>query len=186
MESQPAKLRQKDRDARWTVKFSKAKEHADGTKPAVDIAVPTFGYQNHIAIDRRLGLIRRWQARCRRLQRGAATPGPARQNQYRQRGLGRHSLPVQSQRGVPRGERVRQPHSSQEAARTADVAHDPASERTQVHGPLTRRARFCGSEGQDRILHPHGRRRPATIKIGMADLVYDMRRLLFLRRLAAT
>ena len=46
----PAKLRQKDRDARWTVKFSKAKPRADGSKP-VDIAIPTFGYQNHVAID---------------------------------------------------------------------------------------------------------------------------------------
>ena len=27
---QPAKLRQKDRDARWTVKYSKAKPSADG------------------------------------------------------------------------------------------------------------------------------------------------------------
>ena len=43
-----AKLRQKDRDARWTVKFSKAKERPDGTKPKVDIAIPTFGYQNHV------------------------------------------------------------------------------------------------------------------------------------------
>ena len=57
--AKPAKLRQKDRDARWTVKFSKAKERADGTKPAVDIAIPTFGYQNHVSIDCAFGLIRR-------------------------------------------------------------------------------------------------------------------------------
>jgi hypothetical protein len=49
--AKPAKLRQKDRDARWTVKFSKAKERPDGTKPPLDIAIPTFGYQNHISID---------------------------------------------------------------------------------------------------------------------------------------
>ena len=47
----PAKLRQKDRDARWTVKFTKAKPQADG-KPPVDIAIPIFGYQNHVSIDR--------------------------------------------------------------------------------------------------------------------------------------
>ncbi|SKA37444.1 Transposase [Consotaella salsifontis] len=58
----PAKLRHKDRDARWTVKFAKAKEKADGTKPPVDIAIPTFGYQNHIAIDRRFGFIRTFMA----------------------------------------------------------------------------------------------------------------------------
>jgi transposase, IS5 family len=60
--AKPAKLRQKDRDARWTVKFSKAKERPDGTKPPVDIAIPSFGYQNHISIDRQFGLIRKWQA----------------------------------------------------------------------------------------------------------------------------
>lgn len=56
----PARLRQKDRDARWTVKFTKAKPQADGTMPPVDIAIPAFGYQNHIAIDRERGLIQRW------------------------------------------------------------------------------------------------------------------------------
>jgi IS5 family transposase len=43
--AKPAKLAHKDRDARWTVKFSKAKERADGSKPTVDIAIPTFGYK---------------------------------------------------------------------------------------------------------------------------------------------
>jgi len=57
----PAKLRQKDRDARWTVKFSKAKPREDGA-PQVDLAVPAFGYKNHVAIDRRHGLIRGWTA----------------------------------------------------------------------------------------------------------------------------
>ena len=54
----PAKLAQKDRDARWTVKWSKAKPAVDGS-PRVDLAVPAFGYKNHICIDRRHGLIRR-------------------------------------------------------------------------------------------------------------------------------
>lgn len=58
--ARPGKLRQKDRDARWTVKFSKAKERPDGIRPPVDIAIPTFGYQNHVGIDRGFGLIRTW------------------------------------------------------------------------------------------------------------------------------
>ena len=53
----PAKVRHKDRDARWTVKFSKAKERPDGTKP-IDIAIPVFGCQNHVSIDRGFGFIR--------------------------------------------------------------------------------------------------------------------------------
>ena len=59
--AKPARLRQKDRDARWTVKFSKARPRQDG-KPQTDLAVPAFGYKNIISIDRRHGLIRRWAA----------------------------------------------------------------------------------------------------------------------------
>jgi IS5 family transposase len=55
----PARLRQKDRDARWTVKFSKAKPREDGS-PQIDIAVPSFGYKNHVCVDRAHGLIRGW------------------------------------------------------------------------------------------------------------------------------
>ncbi len=57
--AKPAKLAQKDRDARWTVKYTKAKPREDGAK-MVDIAIPSFGYKNHIGIDRRHGLIRTW------------------------------------------------------------------------------------------------------------------------------
>ena len=56
----PAKAAQKDVDARWTLKVSKAKPDAEGCKPAKDIAIPVFGYKNHVGIDRRFGLIRTW------------------------------------------------------------------------------------------------------------------------------
>ena len=54
----PAKARQKDIDARWTLKVSKAKPADDGAR-RVDIAIPVFGYKSHISIDRRHGIIRR-------------------------------------------------------------------------------------------------------------------------------
>jgi hypothetical protein len=47
-----AELRQTDRGARWTVKFSKAKLR-EGKAPQGDFAVPAFGYKNHIVMDRR-------------------------------------------------------------------------------------------------------------------------------------
>ena len=43
----PGKLRQKDRDARWTVKYTKAKPSEAGM-PRLDLAVPAFGYKNHL------------------------------------------------------------------------------------------------------------------------------------------
>ena len=69
----PAKLRQKDRDARWTVKYTKAKPGADGA-PRVDLAVPAFGYNNHIGIDRRHRLIRRWTVTDAARHDGALLP----------------------------------------------------------------------------------------------------------------
>jgi len=60
----PAKLAQKDRDARWTVKYSKAKQPAQTPTSAAtrqhDIAIPVFGYKNHAGIDRAHGFIRGW------------------------------------------------------------------------------------------------------------------------------
>jgi len=63
-QDKPAKLAQKDRDARWTVKYSKAKQPAQTPASAAnrqhDIAIPMFGYKNHAGIDRAHGFIRGW------------------------------------------------------------------------------------------------------------------------------
>ncbi|GHE72896.1 hypothetical protein GCM10019059_35610 [Camelimonas fluminis] len=73
----PAKLRQKDRDARWSIKYSKAKEkdHADPAafRP-VDLAVPMFGYKNHVGIDRAHRFIRTWDASAANAHDGARLP----------------------------------------------------------------------------------------------------------------
>lgn len=58
-EAKPARLAQKDRDARWTLKRGRRKRRPDGTMMA-EIAVPVFGYKNHIGTDRRHGFIRKW------------------------------------------------------------------------------------------------------------------------------
>src|SRR5437016_4783935 len=81
----PTKLRQKDRDARWTVKFTKAKPAEDGAK-RIDIAIPAFGYKNHIGIDRAHGLIRTWRA-THAARHDGAVAGPDRQAEHGQRRL---------------------------------------------------------------------------------------------------
>jgi IS5 family transposase len=58
-EARPARLAQKDRDARWTLKRGRRKRRPDGTMMA-EIATPVFGYKNHIGTDRHHGFIRRW------------------------------------------------------------------------------------------------------------------------------
>ena len=73
----PAKVRQKDRDARWSVKYTKAKVKEGGDPKAfkpVDLAIPMFGYKNHIGIDRAHGLIRTWDASAANAHDGARLP----------------------------------------------------------------------------------------------------------------
>ena len=55
---EPAKARQKDTDARWTLKFAKAKPTVDG-RPQADIAIPSYGYKSSISICRAFGFIRK-------------------------------------------------------------------------------------------------------------------------------
>lgn len=55
---EPAKAAQKDTDARWTLKFAKARPTADG-KPQPDIAIPSFGYKSSVSICRTFGFIRK-------------------------------------------------------------------------------------------------------------------------------
>jgi IS5 family transposase len=58
-QAKPRKLAQKDRDARWTLKRGRKKRRPDGTMMA-EIAMPVFGYKSHIGTDRRHGFIRKW------------------------------------------------------------------------------------------------------------------------------
>lgn len=57
--AKPAKLRQKDRDARWTLKQGK-KKPGDGKGAKLQLAIPHYGYKNHLSMDKRHGLIRSW------------------------------------------------------------------------------------------------------------------------------
>ena len=55
---EPDKAAQKDTDARWTLKVGgKVRYRSDG-RPLPMIALPVFGYKSHISIDRRFGFIR--------------------------------------------------------------------------------------------------------------------------------
>lgn len=61
-EWKPARRAQIDRDGRWTIKRGKKREAAprEGHKRQVEIAVPMFGYKNHVGIDRAFGFLRRY------------------------------------------------------------------------------------------------------------------------------
>ena len=181
----PAKLRQKDRDARWTVKFSKARPREDGA-PQVDLAVPAFGYKNHVAIDRRHGLIRGWSASHAAAHDGARladvvdadnTAGdvwadtayrPAKNEAWlAERGLVSR-IHRKKPPGRPMAARIRQANARKSAVRSA-VEHVFARQK----GPMALVVRTIGIAR-------------ARVKIGLANLAYNMKRLVWLSGKATT
>lgn len=184
--AKPAKLRQKDRDARWTVKFSKAKERADGSKPAVDIAIPTFGYQNHVSIDRQYGLIRRWDA----------TDAAAYEGARLREGL----LDKTNTASLVWADTAYRSKVNEEfLAKNGFVSRIHRKKPPRRTMPETmRRANALKSEVRSRVEHVFAMQKDkmglfirtigiarATMKIGMANIVYNVKRLVFLGRLAA-
>jgi IS5 family transposase len=175
----PAKMRQKDRDARWTVKFSKAKPRQDGT-PQIDIAVPAFGYKSHISIDRRHGLIRRWMATDAAAHDGARLAAvidirntasdvwadTAYRSAKNEAWLTQRGLVSRIHRKKPKGRamaaRTRRANARKSAVRSA-VEHVFARQK----GPMALVVRTIGIAR-------------ATVKIGLANLAYNMRRYVWL------
>ena len=76
------------------------------TKPRVEIAIPVFGYKNHVSIDRAHGFVRRFTVTDAASLRWRAAHEPARQRQHRQHRVGRHGLPLETQRATSGQERL--------------------------------------------------------------------------------
>jgi IS5 family transposase len=182
----PAKLSHKDRDARWTVKFSKAKSRPDGSVPPVDIAIPVFGYQNHVSIDREYGLVRRWDAtdaaayEGARLREGlldksntasAVWADTAYRSKANEEFLEKNGFVSRIHRKKPPGrpmpDTTRRANAIKSKVRSG-VEHVFAVQKDKME-------LFIRTIGIAR----------ATIKIGMANLVYNLKRFVYLDRLAA-
>ena len=185
--AKPAKLRHNDRDARWTAKFTKAKPRDDGSMPPVDLAIPLFGYQNHVSIDRRFGFIRRWAAtdavayEGRRLRQGLldksnTASGVWADTAYRSAAnetlLTKYGFVSHIHRKKPKGRAM----------------PDTMRRANNAKSKIRARVEHVFAEQKDRMglfIRTIGIAR-ATIKIGMANLVYNIKRLIFVRNLAIT
>jgi len=181
-QDKPAKLRQKDRDARWTVKTSKARPRGEGETPLVDLAIPEFGYQNHISADRRHRLIRRWLVTDAAAHAGArladlldrtnTAGGVWADTAYRSRKnedlLRQRMLVSHIHRKKPQRRPMPSRTAKANATKSAIQAHIEHIFAEQKH----RMVLFVRTIGLAR----------ATTKIGLANLVHNMRRLLWLER----
>ncbi len=184
-QDRPAKLRHKDRDARWTVKFTKAKPREDGTTPRVDLAIPIFGYQNHISIDRGFGFIRQW----------SATDAAAYEGRRLREGL---LDKTNTARGVWADTAYRSAANEAFMAKNGFVSHVHRKKpKGRAMPAAMRRANNAKSKIRSRVEHVFAEQKDrmeifirtigiarATTKIGLANLVFNIKRLLFLRRVA--
>lgn len=184
----PAKARQKDRDARWTVKYSKAKVK-EGADPKVfkpiDLAIPMFGYKSHIAIDRAHGLIRTFTVTAANAHDGAQLPelvskentaSPvwadtayrSKKNEaFLKRGHFVSQIHHRKPKGKPMPERIARANAKRSAVRSA-VEHVFAGQKHRM-GLVVRTIGIAR----------------ARIKIGLANLAYNFQRLIWLERRTA-
>lgn len=166
----PAKNRQKDKDARWTKKHGKS----------------YFGYKNHINIDRRHKLVRRYVVSTASvhdsqkfedvLDPGNTASGVWADSAYRsadtEAKLAARCMKSHIHRRGARGKPLTQPQQAANKARSkvrARVEHVFGAQHTMG-------GKFVRTIGIAR----------ATTKIGMQNLAYNMRRLVVLERLVAT
>jgi IS5 family transposase len=177
----PARLAQKDRDARWTIKYTKAKPKEDGSLPAVDLAIPAFGYKNHVSIDRAHGLIRKWTATHAAAHDGARLEevvdrtntasevwaDTAYRSAKNEEMLSRRGFVSRIHRKKPKGkpmpERTRLANAQKSKVRSA-VEHVFAHQKGLM-------GLFVRTIGLAR----------ARLKIGLANLAYNMRRFVWLQ-----
>ncbi|AIT79059.1 IS5 family transposase [Novosphingobium pentaromativorans] len=182
-QARPARLRQKDRDARWSVKYSKAKVK-EGADPKafkrVDLAIPMFGYKNHIGIDRVHGIIRTWDASAANAHDGARLPDVVSKDNtgsgiwadtaYRSKkneaflakGMFTSHIHQKKPPRRPMPEHIARANAKQSAVRSA-VEHVFAGQKHRM-GLIVRTIGIAR----------------ARIKIGMANLAYNFQRLAWL------
>ncbi|MBV9530625.1 MAG: IS5 family transposase [Bradyrhizobium sp.] len=178
-----ARTRQIDRDGRWTLKRGRKQTPPEGTKrQGAEIAVPVFGYKNHIDIDRAHGFIRRFTVTHAARHDGsqlAAVLDEANtasdvwaDTAYRSRAnlalLDRRRLLAQFQRAKPRGKAM-PPHIARGNATRARV-------RSRVEHVFAAQKRRMGL-----IVRTIGLAR-ATAKLTLANLAYNFSRLAWIER----
>ena len=174
----PKRRAQIDREGRWTIKRGRKRPADDPNQArhAAEIAVPVFGYKNHIAIDREHGLIRCFTVTHAAAHDGAQLPrllasntgsGVWADTAYRSKAnvslLERRGRLPQFQRAKPRG-RPMPSHIARGNATRARV-------RAKVEHVFAEQKRRFGL-----VIRTVGVAR-ATAKLALANLVYNLRRL---------
>ncbi|MGK2923657.1 MAG: IS5 family transposase [Methyloceanibacter sp.] len=180
----PAKLRQKDRDGRWTLKRGRRKRRPDGTL-MMEIATPIYGYKSHIGADRRHRFIRKWSVTDAARYDGRELAGvldptntasavwadTAYRSAKNERRIAKAGLVSKVHFRKPPGKQMSEPRRRANAARSRERSGVEHIFADQKH----RMALFIRSIGLAR----------ARTRIGLANIAYNLRRYLFWENKAA-
>ncbi len=174
----PAKLRQKDRDGRWTLKRGRRKRKPDGTL-MMEIATPVYGYKSHVGVDRHHRFIRTWSVTDAARYDGRELAGlldrsntgssvwadTAYRSAKNEKRIARTGLVSKIHFRKPPGKPMPEPKQRANAARSRDRSGVEHVFADQKH----RMGLFIRTIGIAR----------AHTKIGLANIACNMRRLLF-------
>lgn len=180
----PAKARQKDVDARWTIQFAKARPREDGPAPP-DIAIPSFGYKAHTEIDKRFRFIRRWDVTSaaahdgRMLRRGLLDStntgsGVWADSAYRSK----KNEAFMERHGFTSHVHHRKPKSRPMPAHIKRGNNTRSKHRAPIEHVYAVQKNIFGL-----VIRSIGMAR-AKIRIGIANIAYNMRRMVQIRRRA--
>lgn len=181
----PAKAAHKDTAARWTIKRSRkkpkpgrARMDPPSERTAEGLMIPAFGYKNHVNIDRRYRLIRRWTVSHAAAHDGVRLPDLLDPDAF--------ASPVWADTAyrskvngavIRRAGRTSMIHFKKPKGRPMPGSHQGANRsRSKVRSCIehvfaerkSRMGLFVRTAGIGR----------AAVKIGMANLAYNMRRLI--------
>lgn len=176
--SNPARLRQKDRDGRWTLKRGRRKRRPDGTL-MMEIATPVYGYKSHIGADRQHRFIRTWNVTDAARHDGRELPGlldrtntgssvwadTAYRSAKNERRIAKAGLVSKVHFRKPPGKPMPEPRQRANAARSR-----PRSAIEHVFADQKHRMRL--------VVRTIGIARART-KIGLANIAHNLRRYLF-------
>lgn len=175
------KAAQKDVYAKWQVKHTKAKPTSEGTK-SLDLAIPSFGYKNHVSIDKKHGIIRTYvvtdaarfdgKELSNLLDSNNTSSKVWADSAYRSEAnedfMERHGFTSEVHRKKPRNKPM--PQHIQRAN----------GKKSKVRAPVEHVFAHLKQQ-QNLFIRTIGIKR-AWVKIGLANLVYNMKRFIFLEK----
>ena len=180
-QANPAKLAQKDRDARWTLKRGrKAIVRPDGAKME-ELVIPAFGYKNHVGTDKRFGFIRRYVVTHAAAHDGARLPDLLdKTNMASPVWADTAYRSARNERAMAQGGFVSKVHFRKPKGKPMPEAHRKANvARSKVRSAIEHV--FAAEKHRFKLFVRTVGMARAAVKIGMVNLAYNFSRLVWLQ-----